>query len=383
MKRITNAKVVTEEAIIPDACVEVADGRIVSVASGRAQSRSGDVDLGGAWLVPGFLDVHVHPEPPESLADLRAFVEDFSRKLLALGTTGILWTLGSMAPERTLATAAGLREILADPPDPCAIMGIHFEGPYISPASLGAFDPDTICTPDELAPEKLFEAAGPALAYLSLSPDAPGAVDVIRACVERGVRVGIGHSLATPEVVQQAVEAGAGSVIHTFNNTPRYPMKEPGVRGVTLDEFAMSSGRLMNEVVCDGMHVDPILVRALARAKEAHELMIITDSVAGGIVLGEGEQIRSGKRPVFIRGGVGRNDQGQMSGSSLTMERAFRNFVAFTWAGLPRAVSATSLNAARFLGLHHERGRIASGYRADFAVLDEDLLPRMDLLGKA
>jgi len=380
MKRITNAHVVTEDETIPNGCVDVEEDIIVAVSPEPMQGNSDDIDLEGAWLVPGFLDVHVHLEAPSSLSDLRQYVQDLSRDLLSIGTTGILWTLGNMPFEKMIETAAGLREVLENPPVPCVVLGIHFEGPYISPNSLGAFDPSCIGPPEQYPLERLLEAAGASLKYLSLSPDVPGALDVIRECVRRGVRVGLGHSLALPEILEQAVEAGATSIIHTFNNTPCYPMKEPGVRGITLDEFGMSCDRLMSEVICDGIHVDPLLVRALARAKGCDRVMIVTDSIGGGRLLPEGRRLTVGQDHSIVRGGVGRNQRGQMAGSALTMERAFRNFVNFTGSSMPDAVRVTSLNAARFLGLDHERGRISPGSRADFAVLDEKLTPCMNRL---
>ena len=380
VKRITNARVVTEDNIISRACVEVADGVIVSVSAGPTRAEPGDMDLAGAWLVPGFIDVHVHPEIPSSLSDMRERVRELSRELLAIGTTGILWSLGGVPFEKRVAAAGALRAILEDPPDPCAVLGIHHEGPYISPTSPGAFTKGCIGTPEQYLVERLFESGGAALKYLSLSPDVPGALDVIRKCVRRGVRVGMGHSLASPEQVEAAVAAGAASIIHTFNNTPHCPMKEPGVRGVTLDEFSMGSELLTNELICDGIHVDPALVRALARAKPRDRLMIVTDSVGGGRVLHDGYEITGRPSRIVIRGGVGRNERGEMAGSALTMERAFRNFVDFTGASMVEAVRATSLNAARFLGMDRERGRIAPGFRAEFAVLDENLIPRMERL---
>ena len=376
MKRLVNARVVTEDGIVPNACVDVEDAAIVAVSAAPTEGDFDEIDLGGAWLLPGFLDVHTHPETPSSPSDLRQWVADLSRSLLSIGTTGILWTLGSMPFDQLTQAARALRDILADPPDPCAVIGIHFEGPYISPVSRGGFDPELICTPAHLPPEKLFEAAGDALRYMSLSPDVPGALDVIRECAGRGVRVGLGHSLASPDILEQALDAGAASIIHTFNNTPRYPMKEPGVRGVTLDEFSMGSPRLRNELICDGIHVDPILVRALARAKGREGVMVVTDSIGGGRLLPEGHRDETH----VVRGGVGRDEKGGMSGSALTMERAFRNFMNFTGASMADVLCATSLNAARFLGLDHERGRIAPGFRADFAVLDDELNPCMDRL---
>jgi N-acetylglucosamine-6-phosphate deacetylase len=230
--------------------------------------------------------------------------------------------------------ARALRDILAGPPTPCVVMGIHMEGPYLSPASRGANNAASITDPDHLPLARLLDAGGDALKYLSLSPDVPGASDVVRECVRRGVRVGLGHSLTAPAVVQQAIEAGAGSIIHTFNNTPDYPMREPGVRGVTIDEVGLGLPDLMNEVICDGIHVDPILVRALERAKGCRGVMLVTDSLGGGRLLSEGAQIGMGLDTITVRDGGGRLANGGMAGSTLTMERAFRNYFAFTGASM-------------------------------------------------
>ena len=293
---------------------------------------------------------------------------------------GVLWTVANLPLDRLLETAAGLRDVLEQATGPCRVLGLHFEGPYIAPKSRGAFAESHVTTPDQLPLSRMLDAGGAWVKYLSLSPDAPGALDVIRACVERGVRVGIGHTLADAATVEAAIAAGAGAVVHTFNNTPDYPMKEPGVRGVTVDECGLASDRVYSELICDGIHVDPTLVRVLARAKGPDHVIVITDSTVGGCERPEGFVISREGAARSIRGGVGRTVQGGMAGSALTMPRAFKNYVRFTGASLPDAVRATSLNAARFLGIDEAFGRIAPGYRARFAVLDADLEPRMDLL---
>lgn len=374
MKRIIHARVVTDDGVIPDGCVETEGGIIRSVGAFDGHGRAGDVDLKGDWLVPGFLDLHVHPETPESPAGMRDRVQSLSRDLLAVGTTGILWTLANMPLDKLSAMAVALRDVLADPPEPCVVMGIHFEGPYISPTSKGAFNPNVICTPGTLPPARLFDAAGDALKYLTLSPDLPGADEVVAECVRRGVRAGMCHSIADATTVQRCAEAGARSVVHTFNNTPDYPMKEGGVRGVTIDEVSMTLPDVMNEVICDGVHVDPVLVRLLARAKGWRNVMLVTDSVGGGRLLKEGEKLSPGGDMITVRGGVGRLDNGMLAGSTLTMLQAFRNYIAFTGCSVPDAVCAASSNAARFLGIN--RGRIAPGCNADLVALDAQLNAR-------
>lgn len=380
MQRIVNAQVVTEDEVLDRASVEVEADRIVSVGPPRGGARAGDVDLGGAYLVPGFLDIHTHAEVPDGTADYAEEVARYSDEMADLGVAGVLWTVANLPLARILETLEGLRDALDEAPETCRVLGVHSEGPYIAPTSRGAFEEGRVATPEQLPLSRLHEAGGRWLKYLSLSPDTAGAPELIRACVEQGLRVGIGHTLADAATVEAAIAAGAGAIVHTFNNTPDYPMKEPGVRGVTVDEFGMSRPELTSEVICDGIHVDPVLVRALAAAKGPDGLMIVTDSIGGGRSMREGERITGQVREIVVQGGVGRNTLGGMSGSALTMERAFRNFVRFTGASMPDTVRVTSLNAARFLGLDGERGRIRPGCRADFAVLDNALNPVASLM---
>jgi len=187
----------------------------------------------------------------------------------------------------------------------------------------------------------------------------------------------MGHSLANTSAVQQAVEAGTSAVTHTFNNVPAYPMKEGGVWGTTLDTYGMSTDRVVNELICDGIHVDPVLVRMLRRSKREDGVILVTDSVSGGKLMREGETVREGSFSIRIQGGVGRNKEGGVSGSALTMERAFRNYLKWTGCGLPTAMRVSSLNAALFLGMAGELGTIAPGKKADMVLLTPDLYPRM------
>ena len=380
MQRIVNAQVVTEDEVLDRASVEVEADRIVSVGPPRGGARAGDVDLGGAYLVPGFLDIHTHAEVPDGTADYAEEVARYSDEMADLGVAGVLWTVANLPLARILETLEGLRDALDEAPETCRVLGVHSEGPYIAPTSRGAFEEGRVATPEQLPLSRLHEAGGRWLKYLSLSPDTAGAPELIRACVEQGLRVGIGHTLADAATVEAAIAAGAGAIVHTFNNTPDYPMKEPGVRGVTVDECGLASAEVYNELICDGIHVDPTLVRLVARAKGPDRVIVITDSTVGGGERPEGFTISREGATRTIRGGVGRNAQGNMAGSALTMPRAFRNYVRFTGAGLPEAVRATSLNAARFLGIDDAFGRIAPGSRARFAVLDADLELRMDLL---
>ncbi len=379
VKRIVNANVVTPDRVLENASVSVEDGVIADVTERPVKPKASDIDLGGAYLFPGFIDIHTHTKERVTADDCEEKIAEISRQLISIGTTGFLWSMGNSSIDVLFEVSRAVRDALADPPTPCACLGLHFEGPYIAPAAKGGFQPDVPTTPAELPPEELLEAGGKALKYLTLSPEVPGAMDVIRLCRRRGIAVGLGHTLADVDTLQAAYDLGARGVCHTYCATPHVPYIEPGVRGITVDEFGISTD-MLNELICDGTHVHPILVRLLWKAKRPHGVAIVTDSIFAGRPVPEGHTFVSGSKRRTIRNRVARTEDGMLVGTAATMEWCLRKFEEFTGAGLPELSRVTALNAARFLGMDGERGAIAPGMKAEFAALDADLRPCMDRL---
>jgi len=374
LQRIYNAHVVTPERILPGGGVECADGRVTRVFE---SCRAGDIDLKSCYLLPGLVDVHTHPsdEDGSSLEKLAALCDD----LRGQGVARFLFATGNVAFE---VLPDWLRQLSSNldalgPQRGC--LGIHLEGPYVAPAGRGGFEPGAIATPQNFPVEPLLDACGSWPRYINIAPELPGALEAIRTCRQRGLAVSIGHTRAGRDQLLAAVEAGATAVCHTFNASEIQRFKEPGVLDVTLDLLGLASGALVCELICDGIHVDPLLVKLLYRAKGADGITLITDSIRGGRNAEEGQRIEAGLTSYRVVNGAGRNSDGGLCGSTLTLARAVANFRAFTGCPLQEAVRAASGTPARLIHEDLDYGSVQPGRRAVFCVLDDQLQVREDL----
>jgi N-acetylglucosamine-6-phosphate deacetylase len=358
---LRGGRVVTPAGVV-EGDVLVADGRIAAVGMPAA---AGDVvELEGRWVLPGFVDVHVHggggaqcnTSDPGEVRRVAAFHAGH-------GTTALLATTVA-APVADLLAALEAIEAARSAPAPgeAEILGAHLEGPFLNPAWPGAMERDAFVAPDVEVLERLL-AGGPVLA-MSLAPEVPGALAVIERASAHGVRVSLGHTDATYAQARAAVAAGARSVTHAFNAMRPLHHREPGMVGAALD-----LDELTCEVICDGVHVDPVAVRLLVGRKGAERTMLVTDAIeATGLADGD---YRLGDRRVEVRGGRATlPGDDTIAGSTLTMDRALRNVVAFTGASVPEAAAMAATTPARLLGIDDHKGAIREGLDADLVILE-------------
>jgi N-acetylglucosamine-6-phosphate deacetylase len=321
------------------------------------------VDLGGHLLAPGLLDVHFHGRLP--FADARTMTQSLeadSASLVRHGTTGFLPTTVACDPRSLEACVKELARCVdqAAPTgkeDPRARpLGIHLEGPWIAGGALGA-QPASAVRPylPEEGPRVLDLAEG-AVRMVTLAPEAEGAEALLVELDRRGVVAAAGHSLAGAESMERAVDAGLTHVTHLFNAMGGMHHREPGVAG-----FALTDDRLTCDLICDGIHVDPAMVRLAARAKR-ERLLLITDRIEPGGDFGAGTV-----------GGDGRAlrlPDGTLAGSTLWLDDALRLAVGMRAMSLLEAVAACTARPAHLLGIEAERGTLRPGARADLVVLD-------------
>jgi N-acetylglucosamine-6-phosphate deacetylase len=359
---LTGARVLTPAEAPAGAWVAVSGSRIEAVGDGAPPAAAETVDLSGRLLVPGFLDLHVHggggahfmSGDPRDCARAARF---HARH----GTTGLLaTTLSAPAAELVAAVRA-----IAHADDP-VILGAHLEGPWLSEQRRGVQEAEHLRPPDpgELA---ALLAAGP-VRLVSLAPELPGALAAIEAIAAAGAVPGLAHTDATYEQATAAIEAGARHAVHVFNGMRPLHHREPGVIGAVLDHAAVTC-----ELIADGIHVHPAAARLLRRAKGPGGTVLITDAIeATGLEDGD---YQLGRTPIRVSAGRAETAEGDLAGSTLTMDAAVRN--AHAWFGVPLAetLAMATTTPARVIGLAHRKGRIASGYDADLAVLDEALRP--------
>ena len=355
---ITGARVVSGGAV-ESGWIRFADGRVLTRGTGAPPAHDGEVlDAAGRVLTPGFVDVHVHggggtdaSEGPDALPALLAAhrAHGTTRTVLSLVSAPVVDLVGAL---RALAPP-----IRADP----LLLGVHLEGPFLSPDARGAHDPAalTVPTPDEVA--ALLEAAGGTLAQVTLAPERPGALAAIAAFVEGGVRVAVGHTTADLATAGAAFDAGASLLTHTFNAMPVLAHREPGPIGAALDRPGVTL-----ELIADGLHVHPIVVAALFRMAPGR-VALITDAMAAAGV-GDGEY-RLGTLGVVVQGGAARLKSGSLAGSTLTLDAAIRTAVA---AGVPleEAVLAATRTPARAIG-RPDLGALEIGFPADAVLLSD------------
>lgn len=368
--------VLTPLESIADAAVLIHGDKIVDVGpASRVPIPAGTptFDAWGLTLVPGFVDVHIHgaggcdamDANPEALPTVAATLARF-------GTTSFVPTTVTASTEHTVAAverissfirATANRKSQAPAAEP---LGIHLEGPFINPARRGVQPLEWIATPSlELLAR--FTAGGQ-VRILTLAPEVPGALDLVAAARKHQIVVSMGHTEATYDQAMLAIHHGATHAAHVYNAMRPFSHRDSGVIGAVL-----TSPEVTAELIADGVHVEAAAMRVLLAAKGVDRTILVSDGTAAtGMPDGS---YRLGTFSVTVSGGVCRNSEGRLAGSTLTLDRAIRTVVGL---GLPLrdAVQMVTLNPARLLGVEERKGVIAPGADADLVLLDEKLAVR-------
>jgi N-acetylglucosamine-6-phosphate deacetylase len=353
---------------ISSAAVVVRAGRIASIGQPPPLGVGAEVvELEGRWALPGFIDVHVHGGAgAQCNTDDAQDIQRVARFHAQHGTTALLATTVAAPIDGLFGALEAIRAAAGAPGACCAqVLGAHLEGPFLSPCWPGAMDAAHFLTPDLAVADRLL--AGGGVRMMSLAPELPGARELVRALVAANVVVSLGHTDAAYAQVAEAVALGARAVTHTFNAMRPLHHRKPGVLGAALDLEALAC-----EVICDGVHVDPAVVRLLQRVKGAERMVLVTDAIeAAGLPDGD---YHLGHRPVSVAAGRATlPGSDTIAGSTLTMDRALRNMMAFCDVGIEEAARMASTTPAEVLGMTHRKGVLAPGRDADVVILDPDL----------
>src|SRR5215471_18054615 len=363
---ITASHLITPTEWMESPVVVVEDGHVLSLASrASAEVPAGrHLDFPGMILAPGLMDIHIHGGAGHDVMEADpAALPAIERHMVKHGVTSYLPTTVT-APEDSILTALEhLGKATAGPPMPgrARPLGIHLEGPFISHAKRGVHPPESLREPSPQALDRFWQASGGTICMMTVAPELPGAVETIRYARSLGIHSSVGHSNATSEETIAGIAAGADHATHTFNAMRSLDHREPGILGVVLANDALTA-----DIIADGVHVDPAVVRLFLRAKGEEGAVLITDAIsATGMPEG---QYRLG--PFVVQVKDGRCDyQGKLAGSVLTLDRAVRNVVSFAGWKLQQAIRLVTLNPARLLGIAEHKGVIAPGSDADLVVL--------------
>jgi N-acetylglucosamine-6-phosphate deacetylase len=360
---LSNANLYAPEPLGPGG-VRVEGGQIAAVYRiGEAMPEGDVIDLGGAALGPGFIDVHAHGADGVDVMDGSEAIARVARFFARHGVTSFLPTTVTASWDAIERAVEGVRQAMATEGGGARVLGAHLEGPFLSAQRLGAQSPDFCILPTPAHVARLLQVAGDVAQVVTLAPEIEGGMDAIRALSGRGIVASIGHTAASEGQAAAAFAAGARHVTHLFNGMPPMHHRSPGVIGA-----ALATPEVTVELIADGVHLAPAVVRLAVAAKGVGGVLLVTDAMAAaGCVDG---QYLLGPVTVYVRDGQARLAEGNLAGSTLTLERAVVHVAGWTDAGLGGAWQMASLNPARLLGIAGHAGRLAPGYDADLTALD-------------
>jgi N-acetylglucosamine-6-phosphate deacetylase len=367
------ARAITPTSEIKDAGILIREDVIeavgprsgMSLPSGAQEVRAAD-----KTAVPGFIDVHIHGAGGHDVMEgtPEAF-RSITRKVAEHGTTSLVATTVTSSTDNTVRAVEGITGYIArqhQTEEPRAeILGIHFEGPFISKERRGVHPPEWIQLPSAQTLGRFLKAAAGNARILTIAPELLGAAPCIDAAREAGLIVSMGHTDATYEQARAAMARGARNATHVYNAMRPFSHRDPGVIGAIL-----TSPEVNAELIADGVHVEEAAMKLLLLAKGTARVILVSDGLSA-TGMPDGKYTLGGME-ITVTGGVCRNAEGVLAGSTLTLDRALRNIVGLGIA-LPDAVRMLTLNPAAMLGIEFKKGALRAGADADILLLDEGL----------
>lgn len=377
----------TPERVLDGATVVLSDDRIVEIETDSWSAASGDIDCAGGWVVPGFVDTHVHGahgidtlDGPDAVARLAAVLPRY-------GVTGFLPTSVACPPDVLTRFLTGVAVCQRDPgPSAARVLGAHLESNFVNPDYKGAQPAACLRLPpqpgDPAEVDGVYTGAAirdaiathaSAVGIVTLAPELPGGLALVRDLVHAGHRVSLGHSAATYEQGLEAILAGARHATHLFNRMPPLSHRAPGLAGAMLG----AAPDVTCEVVVDDVHVHASMIDVAFRARGRGGLLAITDASAGA-GLSVGATARLGEHEIHVREHCAELADGTIAGSTTTMDAVFRRLLPlFGPVEAVHLVATTPAGAVR----RPDLGRVAAGAAADLVVLDGDGRVRQTWIG--
>ena len=371
---LKNGQVFTEDGVFVAADVQITEGEIARVAPAGTLTGDEVLDCTGKYVTPGFVDIHIHGSKGSDFCDNGAeHIETMSAYLGSEGVTSFLGT--TMAFDEPILTGIfeTARPYIGKETGGAVLRGINMEGPFFNKAKKGAQAEKYIVEPDAGMFDRLFEASGRAVKLVDVAPELPGCCEFIRHASGKCV-VSIAHTCANFDEAKAGFAAGASHVTHLFNAMPPFAHRDPGVVGAAFDDAAHV------EMISDGIHLHPAVVRSVFQWFGADRVCLISDSMrAAGMPNGV---YSLGGQTVYMTDGKATLEDGTIAGSATCLAECFRRAVRF---GVPleTALKAATINPAKAVGLFETLGSVTEGKRADVLVLDETLHPEHIFIGGA
>lgn len=364
MKGLKNVKVYIKNVGIVKTNIGIENGRIAYI--GNEENIEPIFETDGI-VVPGFIDEHIHGAGGADAMDGTVeSLQTISEFLAKEGTTGFLATTMTQSPENITNALKAVKKVREKGEYKGAeVLGVHLEGPFISPKHVGAQPLEYVATPDAELFDKYNEASGNSIKIVTLAPEVEGGLGLVKHLSNIGVVASVGHTGGKYADVVNAVAAGATNVTHTYNAQTGLHHREAGVVGA-----AMLLDELNCEMICDTIHVSVPAIKLVIKNKPHDKYTLITDAMrAKGMPDGKSEL---GGQDVFVNNGEARLADGTLAGSVLKMNVAVKNLVEKAGVPFTDAIDFATYNPAKNIGVLNERGTIEVGKRADLTVLNSD-----------
>ncbi|WP_127572588.1 N-acetylglucosamine-6-phosphate deacetylase [Paenibacillus xylaniclasticus] len=370
---IHNVNIVCGDEIVTGSAI-VSNGLIAAIQPGYTSSpitenEPGEdttiIDGEGGWLLPGFIDVHVHGGFGSDFMDANAEAYDQITKFHAShGTTGMLATTVTASHDAIEAVLAAASDYRNSDMRYAELLGVHLEGPFLNLQWIGAQNPAYLSPPRPDWLTDWSERYPGLIRQMTLAPEREGALSLIRLLRDLHINAACGHTDATYEQIVEAVQYGLNQAAHTYNAMTGLHHRKPGTLGAVMTEDAIYA-----EVIADGIHVHPAAIRLLAAAKPLDKLVLISDAMsAAGLDDGNYDL---GGLDVIVKDGIARlKEGGNLAGSTLTMDAALRFMIECVGVSVQQASRQASGNPATLLGIADSTGSIEAGKRADLVLLD-------------
>ncbi len=362
---VTGGRLIVPDQSVQDPIVVFEDGVITQIGQ-RADvevPKGRQLDFPGCVLAPAFLDIHIHGSAGRDV--MEGTPDAFSaigRFLARHGVGAFLATTVTAPIDTTLRSLEGMSAAIGSDRDGARPLGIHIEGPFLSPHKKGAHPEQLLQKPSVELFDRMWQAAHGKIRLMTIAPELPGAEELISHAVRLGVRVSLGHSNADTAAARAGVRAGAVTATHTFNAMRQFDHRDPGLLGEVL-----ANDNLFAELICDGLHVHPDAVRIYWKAKGPDRAILITDAMsAAGMPDGT---YKLGELDVRVVNGKCVIGEDTLAGSTLTLDRGVSNFAEFTGATIDDVSKLVSRNPARMTGFEAEAGSLVVGRSADITVL--------------
>jgi N-acetylglucosamine-6-phosphate deacetylase len=340
-------------------CLVTVDNGVVAAIDRAAEPVEGCLGGKTSRILPGLLDIQVNGAFGDDFADPSADLDRICKGMLSFGVTGFVPTVVTSPADAYGPALAHLRR--SHRPGEARVLGVHIEGPFISPLYRGTHGEQQIRLPNIDEAARWVDEGD--IRYVTLAPELPGALELISFLVKRGVRVSMGHTNATWDDARAAVDSGAGLATHLFNAMRPFKHRDPGVAGFVLATHTPAG------FIADGNHIAFETIQMIARIKAPDELYLVTDALAG-LGMPPGRYMLAGLE--YISDGTcGRLPDGTLSGSLLPLNKAIRNLVDKAGLDASTAVRLATANAARAIGKEETMGRVEKGRVADLVLVDE------------